>query len=94
MKFYESGVALAQDIGVPSTQQARITDFKLEWINVFCNEAAGDRYVYYAILVDLETGTMDSIRADRSDSRSGQTALRSRQDCLHSDQCLQSFKAD
>ena len=39
------------------------SDFQLERINVYCNEATGDRYVYYAILIDLEPGTMDSVRA-------------------------------
>ena len=112
MKFYESGAALAQDMGVPvsemeETVEPRIlteaftqrivvggglacgasgraefweaisyqhgidpagtyhddSDFQLERINVYCNEATGDRYVYYAILIDFEPGTMESVRA-------------------------------
>nr|AGE89242.1 beta-tubulin [Pleurobrachia bachei] len=37
-------------------------DLQLERINVYFNEAAGGRYVPRAVLVDLEPGTMDSIR--------------------------------
>eukprot|EP01084_Bolivina_argentea_P005845 11037_1 len=35
----------------------------IERINVFYNEATGGRYVPRAILMDLEPGTMDSVRA-------------------------------
>jgi hypothetical protein len=35
----------------------------LERINVYYNEATGGKYVPRAILVDLEPGTMDSVRA-------------------------------
>lgn len=35
----------------------------MERVNVFYNEAAGGRYVPRAILMDLEPGTMDSVRA-------------------------------
>ncbi|GAB5359057.1 hypothetical protein AAMO2058_000511900 [Amorphochlora amoebiformis] len=38
-------------------------DLQLERINVYYNEASGGRYVPRAILVDLEPGTMDSVRA-------------------------------
>jgi tubulin beta len=36
---------------------------QLERINVYYNEATGGRYVPRAVLVDLEPGTMDSVRA-------------------------------
>jgi tubulin beta len=36
---------------------------QLERINVYYNEAAGNKYVPWAILVDLEPGTMDSVRS-------------------------------
>ncbi|KAL5110683.1 Tubulin beta chain [Taenia crassiceps] len=36
---------------------------KLERINVYYNEATGGKYVPRAVLVDLEPGTMDSVRA-------------------------------
>jgi len=39
------------------------TDAQLERINVYYNEATGGRYVPRAILMDLEPGTMDSVRA-------------------------------
>ncbi len=38
------------------------SDLQLERINVFYNEATGGRYVPRAILMDLEPGTMDSVR--------------------------------
>ncbi|GFZ10420.1 tubulin beta 8 [Actinidia rufa] len=37
--------------------------FQLERINVYYNEAAAGRYVPRAVLMDLEPGTMDSIRS-------------------------------
>ena len=37
------------------------SDFQLERINVYCNEATGDRYVPRAILMDIEPESMDSI---------------------------------
>jgi len=39
------------------------SDLQLERIRVYYNEATGGRYVPRAILVDLEPGTMDSVRA-------------------------------
>uniref|UniRef100_A0A2I3TNI5 Tubulin/FtsZ GTPase domain-containing protein n=1 Tax=Pan troglodytes TaxID=9598 RepID=A0A2I3TNI5_PANTR len=36
---------------------------QLERINVYYNEASGSRYVPRAVLVDLEPGTMDSVRS-------------------------------
>ena len=39
------------------------SDLQLERINVYYNEAIGGRYVPRAILMDLEPGTMDSVRA-------------------------------
>jgi len=38
-------------------------DHELERINVYYNEGTGGRYVPRAILMDLEPGTMDSVRA-------------------------------
>ena len=38
------------------------TDLQLERINVYYNEAAAGKYVPRAVLIDLEPGTMDSIR--------------------------------
>ena len=39
------------------------SQLQLERINVYYNEAAENRYVPRAVLVDLEPGTMDAIRA-------------------------------
>lgn len=39
------------------------SDLQLERINVYYNEATGGKYVPRAVLVDLEPGTMDSVRA-------------------------------
>lgn len=39
------------------------SDLQLERINVYFNEATGGKYVPRAVLVDLEPGTMDSVRA-------------------------------
>ena len=39
------------------------SDLQLERINVYYNEAAAGKYVPRAILVDLEPGTMDSVRS-------------------------------
>jgi len=39
------------------------SDLQLERINVYYNEAHGGRFVPRAVLVDLEPGTMDSVRA-------------------------------
>ncbi|XP_037591641.1 tubulin beta-8 chain-like [Cebus imitator] len=39
------------------------SDLQQERINVYYNEASGGRYVARAVLVDLEPGTMDSVRS-------------------------------
>ncbi len=39
------------------------SDLQLERINVYYNEATGGKYVPRAVLVDLEPGTMDSVRS-------------------------------
>ena len=47
----------------PPAQYHGDSDLQLERINVYYNEATGGRYVPRAILMDLEPGTMDSVRA-------------------------------
>ena len=42
------------------------SDLQLERINVYYNEATGGKYVPRAVLVDLEPGTMDSVRSGLS----------------------------
>jgi tubulin beta len=39
------------------------SDLQLERINVYYNEASGGRFVPRAVLMDLEPGTMDSVRS-------------------------------
>ncbi|RMZ86717.1 hypothetical protein DV736_g6057, partial [Chaetothyriales sp. CBS 134916] len=39
------------------------SDLQLERMNVYFNEATGNKYVPRAVLVDLEPGTMDAVRA-------------------------------
>ncbi|KAH0894407.1 hypothetical protein HID58_056836 [Brassica napus] len=39
------------------------SDLQLERINVYYNEASGGKYVPRAVLMDLEPGTMDSLRS-------------------------------
>ena len=41
------------------------SDLQLERINVYYNEATGGKYVPRAVLVDLEPGTMDSVRSGK-----------------------------
>lgn len=41
------------------------SDLQLERIDVYYNEATGNRFVPRAILIDLEPGTMDSVRAGK-----------------------------
>ena len=60
-KFWE---VIADEHGIdPTGTYHGDSDLQLERINVYFNEATGGRYVPRAILVDLEPGTMDSVRA-------------------------------
>merc|ERR1712000_482713 len=60
-KFWE---VISDEHGVdPTGTYQGDSDLQLERINVYFNEATGGRYVPRAILVDLEPGTMDSVRA-------------------------------
>ncbi|GMH62001.1 hypothetical protein TrRE_jg13297 [Triparma retinervis] len=60
-KFWE---VMADEHGVdPTGTYHGDSDLQLERINVYFNEATGGRYVPRAILMDLEPGTMDSVRA-------------------------------
>ena len=55
---------ISDDRGVnPTGTYHGDSDLHLERINVYFNEATGGRYVPRAILMDLEPGTMDSVRA-------------------------------
>ena len=47
----------------PTGSYSGESDLQLERINVYYNEASAGKYVPRAILVDLEPGTMDSVRS-------------------------------
>ncbi|GAA6018688.1 hypothetical protein JCM10207_009013 [Rhodosporidiobolus poonsookiae] len=60
-KFWET---LCGEHGIADDGQYKGTsDQQLERISVYYNEAAGNKYVPRSVLVDLEPGTMDVIRA-------------------------------
>uniref|UniRef100_A0A182P4A2 Tubulin beta chain n=1 Tax=Anopheles epiroticus TaxID=199890 RepID=A0A182P4A2_9DIPT len=61
-KFWE---VISNEHGIDATGafQGDCGDLQLERINVYYNEASGGKYVPRAILVDLEPGTMDSVRS-------------------------------
>jgi len=60
-KFWE---VVCEEHGVdPTGTYKGDSDLQLEKINVYFNEAAGGRYVPRAVLLDLEPGVLDSIRA-------------------------------
>uniref|UniRef100_A0A2K5NV85 Uncharacterized protein n=1 Tax=Cercocebus atys TaxID=9531 RepID=A0A2K5NV85_CERAT len=47
----------------PSSNYVGDSDLQLERISIYYNEASSHKYVPQAILVDLEAGTMDSVRS-------------------------------
>jgi tubulin beta len=60
-KFWET---ISNEHGIdPSGAYAGDSDLQLERINVYYNEAANRKYVPRAVCVDLEPGTMNTIRA-------------------------------
>ncbi|CAD6214690.1 GSCOCG00004181001-RA-CDS [Cotesia congregata] len=60
-KFWE---VINDEHGIDATGEYRgDLDLQLERINVYYNQASGGKYVPRAILVDLEPGTMDSVRS-------------------------------
>jgi tubulin beta len=60
-KFWE---VIADEHGVaPDGTYEGNSELQLDRINVYFNEATGGRYVPRAVLMDLEPGTMDSVRA-------------------------------
>ena len=61
VKFWE---IVSDEHGIdPSGIYKGESDLQLERINVYYNEAGAGKYVPRAILVDLEPGTMDSVRS-------------------------------
>merc|ERR1739848_717237 len=60
-KFWE---IISDEHGIDATGSYQgESDLQLERINVYYNEASGGKYVQRAVLVDLEPGTMDSVRS-------------------------------
>lgn len=60
-KFWE---VISDEHGIdPTGNYQGESDLQLERINVYFNEGSRAKYVPRAILVDLEPGTMDSIRS-------------------------------
>uniref|UniRef100_A0AAQ4PG39 Tubulin/FtsZ GTPase domain-containing protein n=1 Tax=Gasterosteus aculeatus aculeatus TaxID=481459 RepID=A0AAQ4PG39_GASAC len=60
-KFWE---VISDEHGIdPSGTYHGDSDLQLERINVYYTEASGGKYVPRAVLVDLEPGTMDSVRS-------------------------------
>ena len=60
-KFWE---VISDEHGVdPTGTYHGDSDLQLERINVYYNEATGGRYVPRNVLMDLEPGTMDSVRS-------------------------------
>ncbi len=61
MQFWE---VISDEHGIgPTGEYSGDSDLQLERIDVYYNEASGGKYVPRAVLVDLEPGTMDSIRS-------------------------------
>ena len=55
---------LSDEHGIdPTGAYSGESELQLERINVYYNEASGGKYVPRAVLVDLEPGTMDSVRS-------------------------------
>ncbi|KAL0363642.1 UNVERIFIED_CONTAM: Tubulin beta-1 chain [Sesamum calycinum] len=60
-KFWE---VICDEHGIDHTgKYSGDSDLQLERVNVYYNEASGGRYVPRAVLMDLEPGTMDSVRS-------------------------------
>ncbi|OEL15402.1 Tubulin beta-5 chain [Dichanthelium oligosanthes] len=61
-KFWE---VICDEHGIDATGRyaGDTPDLQLERINVYYNEASGGRFVPRAVLMDLEPGTMDSVRS-------------------------------
>ena len=60
MQFWE---IISDEHGIdPTGSYVGTSDLQLERINVYYHEAGSAKYVPRAVLVDLEPGTMDSVR--------------------------------
>lgn len=97
-KFWE---VVSEEHGIDNDGLYKGTsDLQLERISVYYNETGGNKYVPRAVLVDLEPGTMDSVRSGplgglfRPDnfvfgqSGAGNNWAKGREDCLSFTTCL------
>ena len=63
-QFFQFWEIISDEHGIdPNGHYHGDNDLQLERIDVYYNEVNGNRYVPRAILVDLEPGTMDSVRS-------------------------------
>ena len=63
-KLFQFWEVISDEHGIdPTGTYHGDSDLQLERINVYYNEATGGKYVPRAVLVDLEPGTMDSVRS-------------------------------
>ena len=63
--FFQFWEIISDEHGIdPTGTYHGDSDLQLERINVYYNEASGGKYVPRAVLVDLEPGTMDSVRSE------------------------------
>ena len=64
LAFFQFWEIISDEHGIdPTGSYAGTSELQLERINVYYNEATGGKYVPRAVLVDLEPGTMDSVRS-------------------------------
>ena len=64
LSFFQFWEVISDEHGIdPTGTYHGDSDLQLERINVYYNEATGGKYVPRAVLVDLEPGTMDSVRS-------------------------------
>jgi tubulin beta len=62
--FFQFWEIISDEHGIdPTGTYNGDSDLQLERVNVYYNEASGGKYVPRAVLVDLEPGTMDSVRS-------------------------------
>ena len=62
--FFQFWEIISDEHGIqPNGTYHGESELQLERINVYYNEASGGKYVPRAVLVDLEPGTMDSVRS-------------------------------
>ena len=74
----------------PTSSYHNDSDFQLKRIDVYCNENTGDRNVNYVILMDLESGTMDSFRVGPCAGQTGANNNLAKGHCIESAELIDS----